>query len=408
MGDPERIQVPPIPLGHHEPRVWPADPSAYGPRRVKRGGRYEVFVPAAIAKCSFPLDDAAGAAIADAAKALGRLTGSQSRLASLDALTHAILRSESMASSRIEGLAVSPKRLARAAYAQRVRPTGDRRAAEVLGNVAAMDRAIELGARSGRLTVADVLDVHRTLLHHTDDAKIAGVLRDTQNWIGGNDYNPIGADYVPPPPEHVVPLLEDLCRFIERDDLAAIVQAAIAHAQFENVHPFADGNGRTGRALVYTVLRRRGEVASFIPPVSVVLGAEPKAYVGGLGAYSRGAVSVWCERFATAATRAVELAERMAAAIEDLEGRWLERLGSPRSDAAVRQILGELPAQPVIDVAAGQQLTGKSHVAVGGALRQLEAAGVLQPLNERRWGRVWECAELLDLVASFERGLVTP
>lgn len=366
-----------------------------------------MFIPAAIAERSFALDDEAGAAVAEASKALGRLTASAPRLASLDALAHNILRSESMASSRIEGVAVSHKRLARAAYAQRTGGGADRRAAEVLGNVEAMNRAIEIGAGAGRLAVADLLDVHSTLLHHTDDRGIAGVIRDKQNWIGGNDYNPVGADYVPPPHEHVPSLLGDLCRFIERYDLAPVAQAAFAHAQFENIHPFADGNGRAGRALVYTVLRRRGEIARFVPPISVVLGTEPKAYVAGLGAYSHGRIGIWCERFATATTRAVEQAERIAAAIEDLERNWLERLGRPRRDASVREILSELPAQPVIDVAIGRRLTGRSHVAVGNALRQLEQAGVLQPLNEKRWGRAWECGELLGLATAFEEGLVT-
>jgi Fic family protein len=360
-----------------------------------------------IAKRAFPLGDEAIGATAEASKALARLAGTASQLVSLDALARSVLRSESAASSRIEGLVISHKRLARATYAGDRGRGGDRRAAEVIGNVEAMERAIALGAAAGPFEVSDILDIHRTLLRHTDDQNIAGVIREGQNWIGGNDYNPVGADYVPPPPEHVQGLLEDLCRFVERDDLAAITQAAIAHAQFENIHPFADGNGRTGRALIYTVLRRRGEIGSFIPPVSLVLATEPKAYVGGLGAYSQGRVGVWCERFAAATVRAAGEAEQLATAVEDLQGRWLERLGKPRSDAAVHDIVRELPAHPVIDVAAGRRLTGKSHVAVGNAIKQLVAAGVLVPLNEKKWGRVWECDELLELVTDLERSVST-
>ena len=81
---------------------------------------------------------------------------------------------------------------------------------------------------------------HR-LLRFTADAAIAGVIRERQYWIGGNDYNPIGASYVPPPPEHVGALLKDLCAFVNRNDVAPVAQAAIAHAQFETIHPFADG-----------------------------------------------------------------------------------------------------------------------------------------------------------------------
>ncbi|MGD0455453.1 MAG: Fic family protein [Solirubrobacteraceae bacterium] len=394
------------PLGHREERYWPADPTA--PPGGQRGGAYEVFIPDPIAEREFTLDSGAVAAIAEATKALGRLNDTRPQLASLAALARNLLRSESAASSRIEGVKISHRRLARAAYARAGSRRGDNRAAEVLGNVEAMERAIELGASTEPFTVTDIQDIHRTLLRFTDDRDIAGVIRTKQSWIGGNDYHPVGAPYVPPPHEQVAELLDDLCRFIARTDVAAVAQAAIAHAQFENIHPFVDGNGRTGRALIYTVLRRRGEVSNYIPPISLVLAGQPKNYVGGLGAYSQGKVGSWCERFAHATARAAREAERLAEAIEGLQATWLERLGQPRRDAAVREIVGALPAQPVIDVVAAQRLTGKSHVAVGNAISQLEEAGVLQKLNERKWGRVWECGELLTLVETFERGVSTP
>jgi Fic family protein len=397
---------PPTPLGHHEERFWPADRGAYG-RAGQRGGVYRVFVPDPIAHRAFPLGGEAVKAVADTARALEHLNRRPPGVATVGALARNLLRSESVASSRIEGVHISHKRLARAAY-QQAKGRRDTRAMEVLGNVEAMERAIEIGARADAFTVAEIQDIHRTLLRFTEDAEIAGVLRERQNWIGGNDYNPVGATYVPPPHEHVLGLLEDLCEFVERDDMAPIAQAAIAHGQFENIHPFADGNGRTGRALVYTVLRRRGEIENYIPPISLVLAATPKAYVGGLGAYSQGKVSRWCERFAASATRAARAAESLADAIEKRQTAWLHRLGQPRSDSAVRRLVSALPAQPVIDVPVAQQLTGKSHVATGAALRRLEEAGILDRLGERKWGRVWECTELFDLVGSVEKGMATP
>jgi Fic family protein len=391
------------PLGHHEERFWTSDPAAYG-RRGQRGGLYRAFVPARIATRELALGGAAVAAVVEAAQALERLDSKPPRISTVSALARNLLRSESAASSRIEGVQISHKRLARAAYQQgKGRP--DPRAAEVLGNVSAMERAIELGASVEPFGSAGIRAVHRTLLRFTEDKEIAGVVREKQNWIGGNDYNPIGATYVPPPPELVPDLLEDLCLFIERTDVAPVAQAAIAHAQFENIHPFADGNGRTGRALIYTVLRRRGHAKHYVPPISLILASEPKGYIGGLGAYSTGNASLWCERFAGATARAARTAEQLAEAIEERQARWLERLGRPRRDSAVRQLVGALPAQPVIDVAVAQALTGKSHVAVGKALQQLEAAGIIHRLNERRWGRVWECGELLALVERVERDL---
>ncbi len=398
--------IPTVPLGHAERRLWPADPGAYGGRKARRPGGYEVFIPDEISGRDFTLDGDAVAAVTEATRTLQHLEASPPRIATLGALAQNLLRSESVASSRIEGVHLSHKRLARAAY-QADRGQRDRRAAEVLGNVEAMRRAIEIGIAGNPLTVSDIEDVHRTLLRFTEDADIAGVVRKAQNWIGGNDYNPIGAAYVPPPPEHVRPLLDDLCEFATRTDLAPIVQAGIVHAQFETIHPFADGNGRVGRALIYAVLRRRGEIPNYIPPISLILAAEPKGYVGGLTLYREADVSSWIAQFADATGRAATEAERLADEVEQLQSTWLDDLGQPRRDAAVRQLISALPQQPVIDVAVAQTLTGKSHVAVGKALQELERAGILQRLNERKWGRVWECDQLLDLVDSFEKSIRT-
>lgn len=107
------------------------------------------------------------------------------------------------------------------------------------------------------------------------------------------------------------------------------------------------------------------------------------------------------------ATRAAIQAEQLADRIEQRQSAWLDRLGRPRRDAAVRQLVSVLPQQPVIDVATAQRLTGKSHVAVGRALQQLERTGVLNRLSERKWGRVWECDELFALVESFEKSVRT-
>ncbi|HEY2334576.1 MAG TPA: Fic family protein [Solirubrobacterales bacterium] len=389
-------------MGSYEEHLWPANLAGYG-RATRRGGRYRTFVPAPISERSYLFDGDAGASLHEATKALGRLEHSARRVATLGAIAQNLLRSESVASSRIEGVVISQKRLARAAHEDKGRRRGDFRAAAVLGNVDAMKRAIDIGAASQSFAVSDLLDVHSRLLRFTEDRDIAGVIRKAQNWIGGNDYNPVGAAYVPPPPEHVPGLLEDLCRFIERNDLPPVAQAAIAHAQFETIHPFADGNGRAGRALIYAILRRRGEIAGYIPPISLVLGSTPRTYIGGLTAYRDGDVSDWCELFAGTTARAALEADGLAHEIEALQDDWLDRLGRPRRDSSASRLASALPEQPVIDVPAAQRLSGRSHVAVGAAMRQLEDAGILRRLNERKWGRVWECDELLELVEAFEK-----
>ena len=392
------------PAGRYVDRQWEFNPAAQG-RRGRRAGRYRAFVPDPVAERDFALDGEAGAALNRATKALERLQHAPARIATLGAVAQNLLRSESVVSSRIEGVLISQKRLARATHLGPGRGESGRTAAEVLGNVEAMRKAIEVGAESDAVEVGDLTQIHRLLLRFADDYGIAGVVRTTQNWIGGNEFNPLDAAYVPPPPEHVPALLEDLCRFTQRDDLDPVSQAAIAHAQFETIHPFADGNGRAGRALIYAVLRRRGEISRYLPPISLLLAGAPRDYIGGLNAYRDGNLSEWCELFALATEAAAGEALNLAEAIEDLEGEWLRRASSPRADSAARRLIAALPEQPVFDAAAAQRLTDRSHVAVNSALRRLEQAGVVRRLNERKWGRAWECTELLELVEAFERSV---
>lgn len=380
---------------------WEFNPAAQG-RRGRRAGRYRAFVPDPVAERDFVLDAEASAALNRATKALERLQHAPARIATLGAVAQNLLRSESVASSRIEGVLISQKRLARVAHLGLGRGRDGHTAAEVLGNVEAMKKAVQIGAQASPLTVDDLIGIHRLLLRFADDHGIAGVVRSAQNWIGGNGFNPLDAAFVPPPPEHVPELLEDLCRFAQRDDLDPVSQAAIAHAQFETIHPFADGNGRTGRALIYAVLRRRGEISRYIPPISMLLASAPGEYIDGLTAYRDGEAGVWCESFALAVEAAAGEAQNLAEAIEDLEFEWLERAGSPREGSAARLLIAALPERPVFDSAAAQRLTDRSHVAVNAALRRLEEAGVVRRLNERKWGRAWECTELLELVEAFE------
>jgi Fic family protein len=408
MPVPERITASDAkPLGRYEHLVWQENPN--GPSRKHwRGGAYDAFIPVPISELAFDLDGEAVAAVVAAIKGLAELNASPTRVAPLESLARSLVRTEASASSRIEGLVLSQPRLARALHSQGGRASGDRRTADVLGNIEALEQAVALGASAKPITASDIQDIHRTLLRFTDDKDIAGVIRDKQNWLGGSDYHPLDASFVPPPPEHVAPLLDDLCAFIERTDVAAIAQAAIAHAQFETIHPFADGNGRVGRALIYSILKRRGEAERYIPPVSLVLGAEPRTYIQGLTDYRDGRVSEWCAVFAHATQRAAEVAHQLSGDIEALQSRWLTQLGNPRRDAAVRQLIAVLPSHPVIDIAAGVQITNKTPQAVGAAINRLETADILRQLNPKKWGRVWECDELLQLVTDLEKHAVAP
>jgi Fic family protein len=240
----------------------------------------------------------------------------------------------------------------------------------------------------------------------------AGRLRTEQNWIGGNDYNPCGADFVPPPPEHVESLLEDLCVAVNDDVLSPLVQAALVHAQFETIHPFDDGNGRTGRALIHVVLCRRGVAPSYVPPISVALAASRDRYIRGLTDFRQNRIESWLEHFAGAAARSAWLASRYLASVEGRMEEWRTRLrqsaDSPRADAAAWAVIDILPGHPVLNIAVAQAATGRSRPQIYRAFDQLEKAEVLLPLSAARRSRSWEANGLLDLLEGLNAGEPPP
>ena len=388
-----------------EKRRWTGDLAAYGGRKSRASYAFEAFVPDLIADLAIALDAEVLNVVSEAERAIDALNRDSPLVEDLESLARQLLRAESVASSRIEGLVLTHRRLARASFGA-AQP--DLTAESVLGNIRAMDRAIALGQQARQLTVEDIQAIHNELLSSTRDAAQGGIIRDVQNWIGGHSDGPKGAEFVPPPPEHVPELLRDLCSFANRDDLPAVVQAAIAHAQFETIHPFADGNGRVGRCLIHVVLRRRRLANRYVPPVSLVLAGNARAYVAGLTDFRSGRVPQWCGLFASATRTAGLGAQRFSDAIHQLQERWVRQSGAPRADSAAVKLLRRLPAQPIVDVKTVEQLCQCSNQAARLAVLQLENAGVLRRLNVGKRNRAWEAAELFGLLDGFERDLATP
>jgi len=391
--------------GRIEQRLWEPRFDYGVPRKHRRPQQVDCFVPAPIAAWGPPLPAAVAARLTEADAAVRSLNRElPAELHGLEALARQLLRQESVGSSRIEGLELGQRRLARAA----VGAGDDETARQIVANVHAMEAAIARASALRRPQVADLLAVHRTLFDDTRDAVLGGVVRSEQNWIGGSAFSPAGAEFVPPPPELVDELLLDLVAFVARDDLPVAFQAAVAHAQFETIHPFADGNGRVGRCLIHVVQRRRGIAERIVPPVSLLLATRSDEYVGGLQAYRYGELSDWLVFFADVTVAAVEQARGLADRIDRLVEEWIERLGRPRSDASARLLAERLPAEPIVTVARAAEIAGVSNTAADRAVRALERAGVLVPLDERRWGRRWEAGEVFTLLDAFERELATP
>lgn len=410
--------------------LWHPRPDAYGPRRHRKPCRYSAYVPDALTTTPIVLSGEAAADVSDVERSIASFDARAHAQHDLERLARFLLRAEAVASSKIEGLQVNTRRLARheayrgaddAAHdvdrsARPARRHADGTAEAVLGNVEAMELAVTSVSSAAQVRTAHLLQIHRALMRHSDRPEFGGVVRTEQNWIGGNDFNPCFATFVPPPPDRVQNLLADLCEFINRDDLPALVQAALAHAQFETIHPFADGNGRTGRALIHVVLRRRGLATAFVPPISLVLATRVSSYLAGLTAYRYDAepdseeaadgIREWLEVFVAATARATEDAVTLCDRMVDLEERWRQAL-QPRRGSTADRTLPLLISQPVVAARDLESLLKVSRQAAAQAIGQLVDADIVRQIGGGQRNRMFEAWEVFNVLTDYERAMAT-
>jgi len=385
-------------------RRWTPDPSLPASPGLSLPFDYEAYVPDEIADIDPVLPASASRALQEADEAVRELNDDLPSVTGLEALARQLLRQESVASSRIEGLVMSHRRLARAAIAEDDQRR-DANAESILGNIAAMEHTIRVTAALHELTPAAIVDVHRVLMRDTRDAHIAGVVRTSQNWIGGSNYSPRGAAFVPPPVSEVERLLADLAAFLNRRDLSPTLQAAIAHAQFETIHPFNDGNGRAGRALVHVMLRSGGATTRTTVPVSAGLLSDTDGYYDALTAYRGGDPNPIIEEFSRAAFAAVENGRQLATDLRALHDGWASKLRA-RKDAVAWRVLPFLLRQPSVTSKLVQETFGVTQPAADNALRQLQEAGALvRPKTVQGEGQkrnvIWQATEVLDALDRF-------
>lgn len=404
-------------MGRYERALWQSDGSGYS-RAARTSGSYEYFVPTPLRELEAALAPDVVGDLSRAESRIVQLNEEAVTLRSTEGIARLLLRAEAISSSYIEGLEMGPRRLLRAEFeAERKREHRDTGATEIIGNIRAMDDALEHAVSEETITVETVLSIHRRLSAGTRFAPYGGVIRTTQNWIGGNDSSPLQAAYIPPAPECVTDLLDDLAEYCNRDDVSPVFQAAVVHAQFEAIHPFSDGNGRTGRALIHLILRRRGTAPRVVPPISLVLATQSKSYIDGLNSFravdghdeeNRQGLDDWLSTFAGACVQACDEALRFEQIAMELVRVWTERLGSVRAGSAAEKLLETVFGSPVFDVRMMVDATGFSPPAVAAAVRRLADAGIITQTSPQRRNRVFEVPEILEAFTLFERGLASP
>lgn len=375
-----------------ESHAWVRSGDEIGSRRSLRAavGPYLSAVPPLIADAGIELPTDLIALAEDAGRELTRF---DTQAGSLSApFAPILLRSESASSSEVENLTSSAKQVALAEIGDATSVN----AQLVLRNVAAMEAAIAL---ADDLDPEAILTMHRALLQDSRPL-IVGRWRDEQVWIGGGSISPHNADFIPPHHDRVAGLMHDVMRFARRTDIPVIAHIAIAHAQFETIHPFPDGNGRTGRALIQGMLRASGATANVTVPVSAGLLGDTDGYFRALTAYRNGDVRPIIETISNAAFAAVTNGRELEDDITGISELWDNALRA-RSDSSVHRLKHLLLRQPIVTIGIVANELGVSTTAADAAVKKLVEADILTQSNAGRRNRHWQATEILGALDAF-------
>lgn len=386
---------------HEESEGWPAlewedqtwlPSGGWGPRAAALSGPtlYQSAVPPSIARRAVDLSAGVGAAASDAAMELSRL---DAELGSrITAFGPVLLRSEAASSSQIENLTASARALFTAELGGRTGSNAKLVAANVHALLAALDDA-------SRIDPSSILAMHAQLMAEQTRHR-PGEWRDEPVWIGTRSDSPRGADFVAPHSDRVPGLVDDLVEFSRRLDVPVLALIAISHAQFETIHPFTDGNGRTGRAFVQALLRAHGVTRSVAVPVSAGLLADVHGYHQALTAYREGDLEPIVEAFASASFRAVVNVRALVEEIDAIRAQWESALTVRRSSRAWT-LLDVFARRPILSAAAAAAEVGVQAPNVYPPLRALEEAGIVTSKSVHGMGPVWMSDAILTAIDRF-------
>jgi Fic family protein len=361
------------------------------------GERVRAFNPRPLSELPpVPLDGALQSLHERAALGLGRLDGLASLLPSPDVFLYAYVRKEAVLSSQIEGTQSSLAELLLFEIDEAPGvPLDD--VVETSNYVEAMELGIELLATLP-LSVRLLHEVHKRLLARGRGSdKSPGAFRRTQNWVGGT--RPTTAEYVPPPPNKVAAAMADLERFIndKNPGTSVLVRAAVAHVQFESIHPYLDGNGRVGRLLIVLLLIEARALQRPLLYLSLYFKQNRGLYYELLNEVrSSGSWKNWLEFFLTGVVETSEntvAAARRLLALFEVDRERIQKQGRSAGsalrvhDALIRRPLGALPSFA--------NRTGLSFPATAAAVARLEDLGIVREITGRRRDRIYSYAAYL-------------
>lgn len=379
-----------------ETRTWSPAQEPIGLTRRERMAAAQTTYSAAIVPRIAELTPALGPGfLAEAEDAVAEMARFDERMGrEILPYSAALLRGEAIASSDIEHITSSARTIGLAEETG-----GDRtgNASLVAANVRAMRRATETATAPD---IAGVLALHEHLMRD-DRRHEPGAFRSEQVWVGGFASTPVGAHFVPPHHEHIAAAMSDLTRFATRPDVARMAQLAITHAQFETIHPFTDGNGRTGRALMHVMLRESGLVTHGVVPVSAGLLTDTRCYHDALDTYRLGDPEPIVSLFTSSALKAVVNGTQLVTEVREIRQSWAERIRARRGSTAWR-VADLMLRFPVLTARTVAEQLDISPTNIPRAMAPLREAGVVRSgTHYATRSAYWWSPEITDAVDDF-------
>lgn len=359
-------------------------------------GAYSAFVPAPLPP-ELAWTPRLIRVLSDADRLIGRLAGEGGRLPNPHVLMRPFVRREAVLSSRIEGTrATLGELLAAEAGAVVERSPEDLR--EVGNYVVALEHGIQR-LKELPLCIRMVRELHEKLMTGVGGGQAApGRFRKIQNWIGKPGCTPATASFVPPPPSEIESCLQAWESFLHESELPPLVTIALAHYQFEAIHPFLDGNGRVGRLLITLFLIERQILPTPLLYLSAFFEASQREYYDGLlGISERGAWHDWLEYFLQGVARMSEDALSRASRINEKLSKWQKSVSGDSTNTPLL-VIELLAANPFITAKGVADKLGIAFTTAQRAIRRLEQIGIVKQVNDAKRNRVYCAQALLDIL----------
>lgn len=375
-----------------EPRPWLRSGDEVASRRalLRASGDYNATVMPFITNEHPLLSPEVLAAADDASKELTRFDAEAGNI--FAPFASILLRTESASSSEVENLTAGAKQVALA----EIGFSKSENAKLVAANVRVMRAALEL---ADDINESSIIEMHKVLLEHSAPQSV-GSFRNEQVWIGGGRISPHGATFIPPHHERVEQLMRDLMGFVHRTDIPVLVQTAIAHAQFETIHPFPDGNGRTGRALIQSMLRHGGVTKNITVPVSAGLLGNTDGYFDALTAYRAGNPNLIVDALSEASFAAISNGRALVAQLSEVRERWNTAIKTSATTAPTR-MKDFLLRQPVVTTKTVATELGVTEMTALRTINRFVEGGVLTQTNNWKRNRLWHAKDVLGALDSF-------